>query len=370
MTEKIRNIGKKIAYAGVTKEVFYQCREEIQEHNGGVLGKVMVIAGALFALFTILGSWVPGFQEVSVYYMLFLLITIGCYGVYWYRNRLGRPCHFRHCYGYVLILFAFCMIKEVFIHTGWPGTLFHVVLIGTFALFLMPFWHEVCFGAAVSIVYLVCTFFMKEDIIFQLEAANVIVSFGTAILLSYVMDRERLSYILSKKRLTNSSTVDELTGINNRRAFNEKVISSYESESKLSMAMIDVDNFKNYNDTYGHLAGDKCLHQIGEIFQKIALENSCYAARYGGEEFVLLGDGMDESDMRRIAWKAVSEVRKMKMANEKSLHGIVTISVGVAGKDSKRMKSYTDMIREADEMLYHAKEDGKNRVVSQEDIRQ
>lgn len=368
MIEKLKSIGKKIAYAGVTKEVFYECKEEIQRHNGEVLGKVLIISGLLFALFTILGSWVPGFQEVSAYYMLFLIITIGCYAAYWYMDRLDMECKFRYCYGYVLILFAFCLIKEVFIHTAWPGTLFHVILLGTFALFLMPFLHEVCFGAAISIVYLVCAFAMKDITVFQLEFANVIVSFCAAILLSYVVDRERLNYILSKKQLTDSSTVDELTGVNNRRAFNKKIIGSYEVERKLSLAMIDVDNFKSYNDTYGHLAGDKCLHQIGAILREIATENGCYAARYGGEEFVLLGEGMHLGDMRRIAWKTVSEVRKMKMVNEKSPLGVITISVGVAEKDNKRMKAYTDIISEADDMLYHAKESGKNRVVSLEDI--
>ncbi len=368
MVEKLKSIGKKLAYAGVTKEAFYECKEEIQRHNGEVLGKVLIIAGLLFALFAILGSWVPGFSEVAAYYMLFLIITIGCYAAYWYMRRMDRECKFGYCYGFVLVLFTFCMIKEVFIHTEWPGTLFHVVLLGTFALFLMPFWHEVCFGIAISVVYLICTFVMKDVMVFQLEAANVIVSLCAAVLLSYVVDRERLNYILSKRQLTDSSTVDELTGVNNRRDFNKRIIGSYEVERKLSLAMIDVDNFKSYNDTYGHLAGDKCLHQIGAILREIALENGCYVARYGGEEFVLLGEGMHLSDMRRVAWKTVSEVRKMKMVNEKSPLGIITISVGIAEKDCKRMKAYTDIISEADDMLYRAKESGKNRVVSLEDV--
>lgn len=368
MVEKLKIFAQKLAYAGVTKEIFYECREEIQQHNAVMIGKIMRLVGMMFALFSVLGSWFPGFKEVGVYYILFFIITAGCYMLHWYRRRMDRPCSFSHCYSYVTVLFVFCLIKEVFIHADWPGTVFHIVLVAAFTLFLMPFWHEVCYGAGISVIYLILTFIMKDSTVFQLEMANVIVSFGTAVLLSYVVDRERLSYILSKKQLMNTSTVDELTGIDNRRAFNKNVIASYETERKLSMAMIDVDNFKNYNDTYGHLAGDKCLHQIGTILREIAMENACYAARYGGEEFVLLGEGMDISEMRRIAWKAVSEIRKMKMVNENSLHGIVTISVGVAEKDDKKMKAYTDMISEADALLYQAKKAGKNRVMSAEDI--
>lgn len=370
MIEKLRGIAKKAAYAGVTREVFYECREEIQEHNHDILGKVMAIAGIMFAIFSVLGVLVPGFQDVSAYYILFLIITIACYIYHRYRSRLDRVFSFGYCYAYVTILFVFCMIKEIFIHTMWPGTLFHIVFIGSFALFLMPFWYEVCFGAVISIVYLVFSFLIKGEAVFQLEVANVIVSFSVAVQIAYLVDRERLSYIMSKKQLANSSTVDELTGINNRRDFNQRIVASYEAERVLSMAMIDVDNFKSFNDTYGHLSGDKCLHQIGSVLHQIALENGCYAARYGGEEFVLLGEGMNLNEMRRIAWKAVSEVRRLEMTNENSQHGIVTISAGVAVKDESRMKTYTDLISEADGMLYRAKEDGKNRVISNGEVHQ
>lgn len=362
MINKIRDGWKKWGYAGVTRDVFKSCTEEIQNHNTAVTGKILFLSILLFAVFSMSGSWVAGFMEMMPYYTMFLIIFAG-FGIYYkLLVRAGRKCEFWHCYILLGTLFLFCLIKEVFIHSQWPGTLFHIVLMGTFALFLMPFWHEVCFCGIMSAVYLLSAYTMKRPEVFQLEVANVTVSFGLAVLTAYLVDRERISYVLSKKLLTNTSTVDELTGVYNRRDFNEKVISSYEAERKLSLLMIDVDNFKSYNDTYGHLEGDKCLHQIGNVLGDVANANGCYVARYGGEEFVILGTGMDLHEIRQIGWRAVAEIRRLKIENQCSPLGIITISVGAAEKNVKRMKSYTDLIREADTALYQAKEAGKNRV--------
>ncbi|MBO5277887.1 MAG: GGDEF domain-containing protein [Lachnospiraceae bacterium] len=368
MINKITDGWKKWGYAGVTREVFESCTEEIQNHNTGVVGKVLLMSIVLFALYTISGIWIPGFADMMPYYALFMLISIAMYLHHRHKVGAGRKCKFLQCYILVGVMFLFCLIKEVFIHSQWPGALFHVVLIGAFALFLMPFWHEVCFCGAISILYLLSAYMVKEPEVFQLEVANVTVSFGLAALTSYVVNRERISYILSKKLLTNSSTVDELTGVYNRRDFNEKVISSYDTERKLALLMIDVDNFKSYNDTYGHLEGDKCLHQIGNALGNVANSNGCYVARYGGEEFVILGSGVDLQGIRQIGWQAVTEIRKLRIENESSPLGIITISVGAAEKNEKRMNAYTDLIREADTALYRAKKAGKNRVEMLENV--
>lgn len=362
MINKLKNGSKKWGYAGVTKEVFNSCMKEIEEHNTAVLGLILLLSIGLLGIYSISSLWVPGFNDMMPYYMLFCILSIIYYCVYRRRKQAGSPCKFVHCYVQVGLLFIFCLIKEVFIHTQWPGTLFHIVLIGTFALFIMPFWYEVCFCGSISIIYLLCAHWIKEPAVFQLEVANVTVSFGLAALVAYVVDRERINYMLSKKHLTNSSTIDELTGVYNRRDFNERVIGSYKVEQRLALLMMDVDNFKSYNDTYGHLAGDVCLQQIGAVLGNVARANDCYVARYGGEEFVILGEGKDLQEIRQIGWKVVSEVRKLNIENVNSPLGIITISAGASEKDEKRMKAYTDLIKEADTALYQAKEAGKNRV--------
>lgn len=368
MIDKIKDGWKKLCYAGVTREVFESCIEEIRDYNTAIVSKILLVSIALFGLYSLVGIWVPSFGDMMHYYALFMFISIGMYLHHRYQVKAGRKCQFIQCYILVGVMFLFCFIKEVFIHSQWPGALFHIVLIGTFALFFLPFWHEVCFCGIISIMYLLCAYMVKEPDVVQLEVANVTVSFGLAVLISYVSDRERISYILSKKILTNSSTVDELTGVFNRRDFNEKVINSYDTERKLSLLMIDVDNFKSYNDTYGHLEGDKCLHQIGNILGRVANANGCYAARYGGEEFVIMGPGIDVQEIRKIGWQAVAEIRNLRIENQSSPLGIITISVGAAEKNEKRMNAYTDLIREADTALYQAKKAGKNRVELLENV--
>lgn len=362
MMSKLKKRIKEMGYAGVTKEVFHSCMKEIEEHNTTVLGFILLLSIGMLGIFSLSSLLIPGFSDMMPYYMLFCIFSIVYYCIYRKIRANGDRCCFLQCYVQIGLLFLFCLIKEVFIHTQWPGTLFHIVLIGTFALFIMPFWYEVCFCGSISIIYLLCAYWIKEPAVFQLEMANVIVTFGLAALVAYVVDRERINYMLSKKQLTNSSIIDELTGVYNRRDFNEHVIASYNVEQRMALLMMDVDNFKSYNDTYGHLAGDACLRQIGEVLRKVAHASDCYVARYGGEEFVILGEGKELQEIRQIGWKVVSEVRKLNIENVNSPLGIITISAGASEKDERRMKAYTDLIREADQALYQAKETGKNRV--------
>lgn len=362
MINKVKNSLKNWQYAGVTKEVFHSCTEEIQTHNTVLMEKTLVLSIVLFALYAILGTFMEGFKETFPCYVLFLIIMSALYLYYRQMVAAGRKCETWHCSVFVGILFLFCLIKEDFILYEWPGVLVHIVMIATFALYLMPFWYELCLCGSFMAVYLICAYFLKESQAFQLEMANASVSLGLSVLSAYLVDRERISYILSKKLLTNSSTVDELTGVYNRRDFNEKIIRAYEAEKNLGLLMMDIDNFKSYNDTYGHLAGDECLHQVGTVLREVASANGCYVARYGGEEFAIFGTGMNLQEIRQIGWKVVAEVRELKIENQNSPLGIITISAGAAEKDVTRMKAYTDLINEADTALYQAKKAGKNRV--------
>lgn len=160
------------------------------------------------------------------------------------------------------------------------------------------------------------------------------------------------------------SETDFLTGLYNRRAFDEILHSEIRhvrrSKSNLALILFDIDNFKLYNDFYGHLAGDEVLKSVASAAKQALLREDDVICRYGGEEFAVILPNTDGDGALAIAEKITQHVAALNIANEKSTLGIVTVSCGlfVMSKNA----SYEKLIQSADTALYHAKRSGKNRV--------
>jgi diguanylate cyclase (GGDEF)-like protein/PAS domain S-box-containing protein len=161
------------------------------------------------------------------------------------------------------------------------------------------------------------------------------------------------------------SYMDDLTGIYNHRFFIQQLTTEVNRQKRyptqLSLLMIDIDFFKDYNDTNGHLAGDQILKAISIIIQH-AVRESDFVARYGGEEFsaILINAGREEA--LTIAERIRKNVAESYFPNESAQpNGDLTVSIGVA-TFSSTISSLTDLIREADNALYQAKRAGRNRV--------
>ncbi len=165
------------------------------------------------------------------------------------------------------------------------------------------------------------------------------------------------------------SSVDGLTGINNRRHFDLALQSEWQraqrSGKELSLIMLDVDYFKQYNDTYGHLAGDDCLRIMGALLSGAVQRPGDVVARYGGEEFVILLPETTAQGALFLAEKVMDELASLNLTHALSpLGGRVTASMGcatckVAGPCKAEM-----LVAEADKALYRAKETGRNRIVA------
>ena len=159
---------------------------------------------------------------------------------------------------------------------------------------------------------------------------------------------------------------DPLTGIYNRRFFDEGVNRVVNTLSRsggiLSLMMVDIDFFKNYNDTYGHTAGDECLKTIAEILSKSTSRVDDFVARYGGEEFAVVLPNTEEEGARMIADKMLENIRECNMPHENSsVADIVTISIGVTTGKVNPGQRADDFIVRADEQLYKSKQSGRNK---------
>jgi two-component system, chemotaxis family, response regulator WspR len=172
------------------------------------------------------------------------------------------------------------------------------------------------------------------------------------------------------QRLTH---VDALTEIYNRRHFNEHIqlewSRSLRDQSPLSVLMIDVDDFKQYNDTYGHQRGDEALKRVASTLQLNVNRSTDLVARYGGEEFALIMTTTPLAGATFMAEKLRSAVRDLHLVHGGSSVGqYLTVSVGGASTIPQRGGSSLQLVEAADKALYEAKRSGKNREVMQEDL--
>ncbi len=174
--------------------------------------------------------------------------------------------------------------------------------------------------------------------------------------------------------LTKQSSTDGLTGLANRRSFDQSLDSEWQragrSLTPLSLLMVDIDHFKNFNDHYGHLAGDECLRRVARALGGGVRRAGEVVARYGGEEFVLLIPGADHTQACETAQNCLDRIRREAMPHAASATSeYVTISIGVATVVPDATMEAMLLVNTADAAMYRAKTGGRARyeLATQED---
>jgi len=171
--------------------------------------------------------------------------------------------------------------------------------------------------------------------------------------------------------LEHLSVTDGLTGISNRRRFDDFIehewLRAMRNRHHLSLILMDIDFFKNFNDNYGHVAGDDCLRRIAQVLLSMVKRASDLAARYGGEEFACVLPGTDSDGAFVFAHKIADRIRSLKIPHAySSVSGYVTVSMGVATMIPHHGQSLSELIQSADEALYKAKQSGRNNIYRKE----
>lgn len=181
--------------------------------------------------------------------------------------------------------------------------------------------------------------------------------------------RNHLRYVHQFNLLDQLVRIDGLTEIPNRRSFEEAFTKEYgraiRNNTPFSLAMADVDFFKQYNDHYGHGMGDSALQEVAHALRKSLKRPGDLAARYGGEEFVLILPETDLDPAVLVAERAREAVISLQIPHLRSdAAEYISISIGVATRVSGFEPPPKDLLKQADQNLYKAKENGRNRVVA------
>ncbi len=176
--------------------------------------------------------------------------------------------------------------------------------------------------------------------------------------------REELQ--IANEKLQKIAARDHLTGLYNRQEFERVSVREWNNairyDTPISMMMVDIDNFKNYNDNYGHLSGDNCLQKISASIDSALKRPRDFLARFGGEEFVLVLPDTDSAGAQHIGEQVRKAVIEQNIPhNFSDVAQIVTVSIGIATTKEPEFNVYEDLLDEADKALYKSKKDGKNK---------
>ncbi len=186
---------------------------------------------------------------------------------------------------------------------------------------------------------------------------------STTILKFSYTDQDEEQY---QKNLYDSATKDSMTGCYNKKFFSERLQTEFiyaaRQNEPVSLAMLDIDHFKRVNDTYGHPAGDAILRHFAAVVLK-SVRTEDLVCRYGGEEFAVIFRKTPTHEAARVA-------ERVRATLEREVHSFqgsripVTVSIGIATQQGTRFGSAQDFMKRTDELLYQAKQGGRNRVIS------
>lgn len=174
--------------------------------------------------------------------------------------------------------------------------------------------------------------------------------------------------VILQKELEELSFKDSLTGVPNRRMFDsileQEWANARRNHQPLSVILLDIDYFKQYNDSYGHIRGDECLKSVAKALNGAATRSRDFFARFGGEEFVFILPETEEDAAKKIAERCRNLLFKLQIPHEKSqVSAVITASFGVGSIIPGHNDDPIEFIEKVDKRLYQAKQNGRNCVV-------
>lgn len=172
----------------------------------------------------------------------------------------------------------------------------------------------------------------------------------------------------TQSKLETLSTIDSLTSLGNRRYFDLQFdviwLNSLRHKQALSVLVVDIDYFKNYNDSYGHQEGDNCLQKVAQVIQKSTSRSLDMAFRYGGEEFCILLPDTGSKGASVVAKKIIDTLEVLGLEHNKSpISEFITVSIGISSCLPRDANGSKVLFKSADEALYLAKSSGRSRFV-------
>lgn len=358
----------KFFYYGLSPEEYKKCLPYIREKTHKMSGLILGLASITVTSLLIVSLFISKIALLRPVYLIFAILLITCYVLHRFIKKRF----------YVLEIYTvmvLCLALGSSLSFPFPdqkGTIFSLLIVVLPTLFTERFRNMLICLVSSTAIYITLIFLYKSPEVMFWEIYNSFVLMIVALLVHWSMGKERcIGYISvannermivklenTQKELKYLSENDVLSTLRNRRKLFKTMshIEKKEIEPPKGVIMMDIDDFKKYNDKYGHSAGDQCITAFGTMLKKFEEKNKIKFYRYGGEEFIGLYWCDDNKSLTKIA-KDIS-VKTTKLKLDKSA---ITVSIGIVLCDSSEL-NYEQWIAYADKSLYKAKAKGKNCV--------
>jgi diguanylate cyclase (GGDEF)-like protein len=355
--------------------------EEFRQHFvAASVQRARLVVGAALATILVLSGMRLADWAMSGYMLLFdALVMVPVLGATLWASTQA---HRHRLYQVLLMISALLIglvINSVVTRAGLQGMPYYFAasvawVFMTWLILGLLFRFAATAAAAISATYIWGVFFWDlppAEAAFETIMLLVVNAIGA--FCSYQLEHALRRSFLESRVLSELAERDGLTGLYNRRSYDQYIQrvwrQSRREQTQLTLLMIDIDHFKAYNDVYGHQAGDDALKRVADVIGLSAQRPLDFAARFGGEEFALILFGPAQDYGRELPEQIRADVAALKIPHKRSPTGpYLSVSVGVAIVMPGADRSLAGAIQMADEALYQAKEQGRNRVVVKESL--
>lgn len=342
-----------------------QNAEAVEAANSRMFLLVLMIGVATFSALWVLTYLVEGFDIFRLPDIILAFSFLALFGL----SRLKLPiASVAWLYCTFSVYTVVTIVSGIFVTPDYVDVMIFVCLFQLPVLTLDHSWRIDLIVVILALAYILIVVPNKAVGLAKNEIVNVFFFTAAALASGGFLRRARLDNFELERQSALRETTDYLTGLYNRR----KLFDFFAEKEKkgctspiTGMLMLDIDNFKLFNDSYGHLAGDDCLRRIGACMRGLSESYPVTFFRYGGEEFLGTSCTLTRRELLELCEKLVADVGGMQIPHRAVEKGHVTVSVGyTTAEDSPG--TYEQMITEADSALYEAKRTGRDRAVGYE----
>ena len=348
---------------------FTKYGEDVARYNLTLLRRSAVAFSALLAVYGPIVYFFFNNNLLTHLYLIFGVVSLAftLFALFYGRKMPPQPSVMRvACVLFIVTPLAFTACINVLPYPDNASPFFPMVYILVSVLFLLPIWMITLTLTLSTAGYIVFILLFENPIAAVQDIFSAVTVWLLGFFFLYLVTDLRLSEGERRMELEHISTTDPLTGLSNRRWVEENLPLAYRrcqlAGLPTAAIMMDVDNFKRYNDSFGHQAGDRCLITLGQTIRDFSAELGIYSARYGGEEFIFLLPGCSSEEAMAHAEELLTRIRALDLSASCGCAAF-TASLGVAAEERPDgQTSYPDLVRKADAALYQAKAWGKDRA--------
>lgn len=337
-----------------TNRLIKDNKESIQSYNEQTLPKTLLIAALVTIMPVFFSMFRDSMTKTVPAYLIAFSVMILLYLLFQLKELKKIPLLFVYALGISLFILV-CYLSLVRFKDRPAATALTFFTVMPL-LFIDKSRRIDLFCIVMFIIHAFLSFDIKGQVLGSMDLINCFVSLFLGLLFGRIFLISRLNTFEMKRLLILEKETDFLTGLHNRRKLYKDYKNIQEkNQSLIGFLMIDIDNFKHYNDKFGHSAGDNCLVKIGKLLLSLQEEKKIRFYRFGGEEFVGITSYMLKENLFSLAEEIRLKASKLDGPNEK-----ITVSIGLSLCMTNCYEKIEEFINKADKALYNAKESGRN----------